>query len=68
MAEKSLVNDEAEMLGAGLAVVEVAELAALELDELDFEELLHAAIPPTISKVAHRAPTRRMDVMAVIPS
>jgi hypothetical protein len=62
MAEKSFVNDAAEMLGAALLVVEVAALA-VELDELELEdELPHPATTATVSSAVVTALIRLKDI------
>jgi hypothetical protein len=57
MAEKSLVNDVAEIDGAAAAVVVVAP-AAEELDELDLDELLQATRPVAVTSAADMATAR----------
>ncbi len=71
MAEKSLLNDVALMVGAPPAAVDpvaadVAGAAAVVADELDLELLLHAASPPV--NMAMTATTlARLSERAIIP-
>jgi hypothetical protein len=57
MAEKSLVNDVAEIEGAAAAVVVVAP-AELDEDELDFDDELQAARPAAVRTATDNAPAR----------
>jgi hypothetical protein len=56
MAEKSLVNDVAEIDGAAAAVVVVAPV--VEVTELDLDELLQATRPVAVTSAADMATAR----------